>query len=45
MAAIEPTEPTDTDTTDQTDVLVYLPGTPTLGFTSRLEQLFDTLVR
>ena len=45
MAPTEPTEPTNVDATDQTDVPIYLPGTPTLGFTRRLKQLFDALVR
>ncbi|SIR91324.1 hypothetical protein [Natronorubrum thiooxidans] len=45
MATTESTDPTDTDATDQTDVPVYLPGTPTIGFTSRLKQLFETLGR
>ena len=45
MRTTESTEPTATESTDQTDVPVYLPGTPTLSFMNRLEQLVDTLRR
>ncbi|WP_162989859.1 hypothetical protein [Natronorubrum halophilum] len=45
MTAIEPTDPTELESTDQSDVPVYMPGTPTLGFTNFLERLADVLRR
>jgi len=45
MRTIESTEPTVTESTDQSDVPVYLPGTPTLSFTSRLERVVEALRR
>ncbi|WP_201294008.1 hypothetical protein [Natronorubrum halalkaliphilum] len=45
MSTIEPSESTVAETTDQTDVPIYLPGTPTLSFTSRLERVVDALRR
>ncbi|ELY46777.1 hypothetical protein [Natronorubrum sulfidifaciens] len=45
MAARNSPDPIELDPADESDVPVYLPGTPTLGFTRVLERLFNTLFR
>ncbi|WP_168927071.1 hypothetical protein [Natronorubrum aibiense] len=45
MAAGKPTDPIEFEPADETDVPVYLPGTPTLGFTRFLERFYDEFVR
>ncbi|WP_440766661.1 hypothetical protein [Natronorubrum sp. DTA7] len=45
MSTRDPTEPTVAELTEESDVPVYMPGTPTLGFTSALERLASKLSR
>lgn len=45
MAALDPREPIETDPLDEDDVPVYLPGTPTLGFTRYIELFLDEYLR
>lgn len=45
MAALEPTDTILIKRNEQSDVPVYMPGTPTLSFTTHLERIVDALFR
>ncbi|WP_440772181.1 hypothetical protein [Natronorubrum sp. DTA28] len=45
MSTRDPAEPTVAEPAEQSDVPVYMPGTPTLGFTTALERLVSKLSR
>ena len=45
MDTPEPTERTTADPTEQPDVPVYLPGTPTIAFVTRLERFLGARSR